>query len=115
MAVSERKPAKKLGHLAVFLRPEDHVPVIGHDAVAEDAHGDAVEGFEEGALEGFVVVGFGEDARAGVGAIEDVIKMVGGGNAWGAWHRENGARGNKKLQAKRYLTPFLSALRVASA
>jgi len=49
------------------------MPVVGHDAVREQPHVEALDGLGQDALEGFVVGRLGEDPRAGVGAVEGML------------------------------------------
>jgi hypothetical protein len=73
----------EVGEFAVVSGPEDEVPVVGHEAVGEDAYGEDLAGLVEGLEEGLVIGGFVEDALAGVAAVEDMVDDVARGDACG--------------------------------
>ena len=79
--VSVGEPAEKIGELVVFFRPDDEVPVGGHEAEGEDADGVALVSEEEDAEEGVVVGGFSEHGHAVDGAVEDVVDEAAGSGA----------------------------------
>ena len=66
--------------------PFPKVKVVGHEAVAQDAHGDAVAGVGDQIEEGVVVAILAEDSGAGVAAVKDVVTHVADGGSCGAWH-----------------------------
>jgi len=72
--------------LVVFFRPDDEVPVGGHEAEGEDADGVALVSEDEDAEEGVVVGGFAEHGHAADGAVEDVVDQAAGSGAGETGH-----------------------------
>lgn len=62
------------------------VPVVGHEAVGEDAHVDVFGGLGHDAFKGVVVVGGVEDGHAGDAAVDDVEDHVAGLDTGCSWH-----------------------------
>jgi hypothetical protein len=58
LRVGESEPAHEAGEFVISSRPEDEVPVVGHQAPVEDADGAALVGLEEYFFEGEEVVTF---------------------------------------------------------
>lgn len=75
------EPADKGGQLAVGPRPEDHVPVIGHQAVGQQADGLSLPGLGQHAFEGRVVLRLLQQRQPGHRPIEDVINQTARSNA----------------------------------
>ena len=86
MAVSEREPTKKFGHLAVFLRPQDHVPVIGHQTVSQQSDWGSAHRCDHNPLERGVIFGLVKKLVAPVGAIKSVVNYFTGSNARSSRH-----------------------------
>lgn len=78
--------AEELRQLAVGGRVEGHVPVVGHEAVVEEAGGVAFERLEKDALEGGVVGVLVEEGAAADAAVEGVVDQAAGGVAGTAGH-----------------------------
>jgi hypothetical protein len=78
LAVSECEPAKKLGHLAVFLRPQDHVPVIGHQTVSQQADWRTAHRCNHNPLERGVIFGLVKKLAAPIGAVKSVVNYLPG-------------------------------------
>ena len=71
LGMSVREPAEKLRQLAVALGPEGEVPMIGHDAIAEQTNRLSLQGFDQDTFEGVVIAGLlnkGSRATARLGA-----------------------------------------------
>ena len=72
LGVGVGHPLGELGDLVIGRRPQNEVPVVGHEAEGEDADGDILVGFVEDAFEGGVVLIFMEDSLAGDTTSDDV-------------------------------------------
>ncbi len=72
--------------LAVGARPEEQVPVIGHQAPGKNPHGHFVGGFTQHAQKGEVVPLGLEQLPALIASIEDVIDDSAGRYASRSWH-----------------------------
>ena len=86
LGVSQRETAHERGEFAVVSRPKNEVPMVGHEAPVEDAHGDALVGQEQDFFEGEIILIFFEESEASVGAIEDMVNQAGGGVSSGSRH-----------------------------
>lgn len=77
--VGDGQPLHEGGQVAVGLGPEGHVPVVGHQAVGEDAHG--AQGLHLGhdSLEGGVVGGLFEQGHPAHATVEHVVNIPAGG------------------------------------
>ena len=62
------------------------MPVVGHDAVGQQAAAEALLGRGQDALEGLVVARLVEEAQAAVGPVEGVINEARFGGTAGAAH-----------------------------
>jgi hypothetical protein len=121
--VCQCQPAREFGEFAVGARPEYEMPVVGHQAIREQARaGPLTRGMQE-ILEGLVVTIGLENGHARVGAIEDVVDEAADGSAEWSWHeaeaigvphhrQEKGAEEKGSgpfllsVSLKRVLTPF---------
>jgi len=72
--------------VAGVMRPQHQVPVVGHEAVGEQAHGHVRVGLGHGALEGVVVRRLGEQLAAGVASVDDMEDHPARLNPRRAWH-----------------------------
>src|SRR5688572_6217312 len=72
LRMRQGQPMHEVRQLAVAPRPKDKMPVVGHQAVADQAHaGNMVLGFSDNALERLIVGILAEDRDAAVAAVED--------------------------------------------
>ena len=65
--------------IAVVPRPEDQVPVIGHETVGENTHCYTFLHFTQYTFEGSVVFVLLENGQTRVGAVDDMIDQTAGG------------------------------------
>ncbi len=79
LGVRQRQPLHERGQLAVLLRPEDQVPMIGHNAPVENADGHSAMRKEQHTFEREEIIVFFEQPQAAVGSIQDVIDQSAGG------------------------------------
>jgi len=86
LGVGGGEQAHKVTELSIVIGIEDKVPVVGHEAIGNDADGDELVCALDDALHGEVVGVFAEDAGAANGAVEDVIDEAGGGKSQAAGH-----------------------------
>src|SRR5258706_5976663 len=103
--VGDSEPLHEPTEVAVAARAQDQVPVVGHEAVAEQIDGHDREGFAKAFLEGGVVAGVVEELAAGVGAVEDVEDHAARGDAGGAGHEETVAKRERRVNLN-VLIPF---------
>src|SRR5438552_13332207 len=88
LRVRHRQQAKILRQLSITLRPNDQMPVIGHEAVAQQPHRHPPRHVREDFLEGEIIAGFFEDDAASDGAVENMIRVPAGGNSRSPRHGE---------------------------
>lgn len=81
------QPLHPAAQVAVVVRPEHQVEMVGHQAQCEDAHGQALAGGLKQAKEGVVVVGLLEDGGAAIAPIEHVVDDPADTRASGSSHR----------------------------
>jgi hypothetical protein len=86
LGVGEGQPTQEPRQVAVASRPDDEVPVVGHEAVRQEADRVALAGLGEDPLEGFVVAVVLEERQAAVGPVEGVVDVVGVAGTEGAAH-----------------------------
>ncbi len=77
LGVRQGQPAEEARQLPGLLRPQDEVPVVGHQAVGQQAGGGVGLGFFQDALEGPVVLVLEEEGAAAVAAVEGVVDQPG--------------------------------------
>lgn len=73
LGVELSDPSHKGGQIAVVSGPDQQVPVIAHQAIAAQTHGETLDAFGEDLLESPEIIVFAEDAKTAVGPIEHVI------------------------------------------
>jgi hypothetical protein len=86
LGVRVRELPHERRELSVGVRPEDEMPVVGHDAPAEDANWRQGVGLDQHALERQEVLWLFEEPQAAVGTVEHVIDQSAGGIACLARH-----------------------------
>src|SRR5205085_9899383 len=92
LRVRVREPAEKRGELAVRPRPEHEMPVVGHQAVGEDAGGVALERELHDTFEGVVILRLVEQRESPDGAVEAGIDDSAGCVAGDARHGKGAYR-----------------------
>jgi hypothetical protein len=75
-SVGQRHPADEPREFAVLARPDDQVPVVGHDTVGQQPCSLAINGLFQNPLEGLVAPVILEDHHPRVGAIEHVVNQA---------------------------------------
>src|SRR5262249_37325437 len=108
LGVGDSQPAQVLGQVAVALGPEDQVPVVGHQAVGQEAHGPEVGGLSEDGLEGGVVAILAEQGGGAEGGVEHVGDVAAGGAAGSAWHGGKSNPPGPTLSTEKTPDPFSS-------
>src|SRR5450759_4838450 len=88
LCVRHGQPPQELRDLAILADPgpDDHVPVIGHDAVSEDPERHASGCLFQDALEGGVVFLLQEKSGARIGAVQYVIDVTALDRTGASWH-----------------------------
>ena len=80
-------PAKKLAHLAVTLRPQHQVPVVGHQLERKQLDRVPLEPLREDSLKGREIFVFAEDRGPAISPVEDMIqsaRFIGSRRSWHA-------------------------------
>lgn len=76
LRMSDRDPAEHLGEFAMLPRPEEGMPMIGHEAVGYDANLGLNGGFSENVLERGILRWLFEQLESADTPIQDVIGEV---------------------------------------
>jgi hypothetical protein len=71
-----RDPAHEFLELLVAARPQDQVPVIGHDAPGEQVHAISPESFGQAVQKRLVIPRLAEEAHSPVASIQDMIDHI---------------------------------------
>jgi len=74
--MSVREPLREGRELSLLLRPNDKVPIIGHQAIGEQPGRMRLQRLAEHALKGLVVAILLEQRQARNGSIENVIEVT---------------------------------------
>ena len=89
LSVHVGHPLHEAGEVAVVLRPEDKVPMIGHPAVGTDPHGGSAKGLLHHVLKRLVVLLRAELPHPADAAVENVKEHSSGGDSSDSWHGGN--------------------------
>jgi len=100
-AVRMRQPAHKPRQLSVFLRPQDQVPVIGHQTVGQQPRGLFGHGFQKHPLKGLVIPILLEQRQACDRPVQNVVHQTSRRLACSAWHGWSLSSGLASRQEKR--------------
>ncbi len=104
LGVRQGQPADKPRELAILPRPDKQVPVVGHEAIGQQAGLRAFHGLCQHRLEGQVIRLIVEDAHPRVGPIEHVVNITALSSPMSASHT-NTVSGRWPAR-NRFLTPF---------
>ena len=114
LGMGQGEQAHEGGEVIVAPRPEDQVPMIGHEAIGEDTHRHALLHRGQHAFKGAVVLLLFEDGLASVSAVEHMINQTAGGVAVGASHGPLRLPDRWRCVNKWFLTPLLSTFIIKS-
>ena len=117
LGMGQGQPVQERRDLVIGLGPDDEVPMVGHQAVAQQAQGATLLGFNQHAQKGSVVTVLAEQGGTSVGPVQDVVDVA----AWTASQRSSHVPEATRCQTsrqpvtgskcedcvKRLLTPFL--------
>ena len=81
-----------LRDLAVGLRPDDKVPVIGQDAIRQDADGVSVVGFDHDVLERLEVGVLAQEVHPAHRSVQGMVHLPILCFSRGSWYREQGTK-----------------------
>ncbi len=81
-------PAEHLGELAVMTRPEQQMPVIGHQTISGDANLSLGMSFGEDLFKSGVVSGLFKKRQLSHATVQHMIGVVSRSKAWAAWYTE---------------------------
>src|SRR5712671_3101445 len=111
--MSVREPLREGREFSLLLRPNDKVPMIGHQAIGEQPGRMRLQRLAEHALKGIVVAILLEQRQARNGSVENVIDVTSRRCTSNTGHaptiRTHGAAG-KETGKERGLSSFLSSL-----
>ncbi len=79
-------PAEDFRELSILPRPQEKVPVSGHEAIGGDTDAKCGMGFGQNGFEGGVVRWGFKQRQSAYTAVQDVIGKVAGGKTGTAWH-----------------------------
>jgi hypothetical protein len=86
LRVRDRDPAQYLGEFAIMPRPEEEMPMIGHEAISCDANLGLSVGLGENSLKRRVVRRLLEQRESADTPIQDMIGEIPSSEARPAWH-----------------------------
>jgi len=81
------QPAHEFRQLSRALGPQNHVPVIWHDAKSNEAHLVLFDGKSDESAKSLVASGALKNLESTVRSVEHVIRRIGNDLAGGPWHR----------------------------
>ena len=87
LGVALRQATDETAEIAVRVRPQDEVPVVGHQAPGEQTHAATCPLLGEELAEAAIVDLVVEQRGAGVGAVEDVVDEAADVGPGCAWHK----------------------------
>jgi hypothetical protein len=106
------EPVHPMAEVAVVVRPQDQMKVVGHQTSSEYTDGHLDAGMAHGLDKRLVVAVLGEDAAAGVAPVEDMVTLIANRDSCGTRHgpRVNAAMvvGKKKREEINMDVPFLA-------
>ena len=73
LRVGEGQPAGKAGEVALFARPNDQMPMVGHHAIREQTHAGPLDRFFEDRLESCVVYVVVKNRHPRIGTVENMV------------------------------------------
>jgi len=92
LCVRDGDEPEELRELSIFRRPQHHVPMIGHQAIAQQPHRQPLMHMGQHLLEGQVVGILQKDRVAGDGPVQHVIRITAGVDAKPAGHGQSECR-----------------------
>ena len=116
LGVSQRQPSSESRQLTIPLRPDDQVPMRGHDTIGQQSRLRSFHGFRKNPLEGCKIFGLLEDRHPRVSAVENMINQSAVRRS--SWSSHNATLWTRSfpvelsdsklsfLHTKRFLTPF---------
>ena len=108
LGVRQRQPMAEVRQFAVPPRPKQQMPMIGHQAIRQQAHaGNVLQSFTKNTLEGFKVGVLGKHAQPPIGPIQNVVHVTAQRRPQWSSHTAITYPQTAALSRKRFLTPFL--------
>src|SRR5262249_6567008 len=101
----DRQPLQISAERAIFLGPNDQVPMVRHDQEAEKAHVETLPGLPQDLLEGGVI-GFVKQGSASNCTVENVVDVTSIRATGATSHTSESDNGDAPGQGKTNLTPF---------
>lgn len=89
LGVSQRQPLAKPRHAAIDTRPDNQMPMVGHQAVGKQLDVAAAHGVDEDSFKGLVIDVLVKTGCSSVCPVQHVVKMAGDVNARGSSHKPN--------------------------
>ncbi len=80
-------PAEDLRELSILARPEEEVPVIGHEAIGGNTDAEHGVGLGQNGFKGDVIRGGFKQRKSSHPTVQDMIGEVAGSKARTTWHR----------------------------
>jgi hypothetical protein len=104
--VGIEEPLHPTTQVAVSMRPEHQMEVVGQYAIGQHAHGDGLVGIAHGLEEGLEVAVFVKDLVAGVAPVEDMVANIANRGASRARHAQRLPGGQAIGKQKKMNVPF---------
>jgi hypothetical protein len=101
LRMGQGQPMHEIGQVAILLRPKHEVPMVGHQAIGQQAHaGDVLLRLSHDIKERLVVHFFVKDRESTISSIEDMIKLASQRHAQRSSHRLQVIKKGSALQEK---------------
>jgi len=98
LGVGHEQPSHPAAQIAIGMRPDHQVEVVGHQAVSQEIQGQAGGGIRHGLDESVVLGGLMDHGLAAIAAIENVIPHAGDGGSCGPWDDRILPQGSRQPQ-----------------
>ena len=115
LRVSQCQPAHELRQLAVLSRPDQQMPMVGHQAIGQKPRLRSFDSLSQHSLEGGIIAVRIEQLQLCNRAVQDVIDVASLGGSVRASHAQQAmfpkhVRQATTKRSKRFLEPFLRAI-----
>ena len=96
LGVCQSEPLAELRHATVLQRPDDQMPVVGHQTIGKDLRMPLRDRFGQNPLEGFIIFILLKDLCSSIGSIQDMVEVSGNINPGCASHESSALQNGKK-------------------
>lgn len=107
MGMGYGDPLHKLRQIVIFLRPENQMPVVAHDAIAAKPHLEPFDPFGEDVFKRFKILPLLKDPKPSIRTVQDMIGKIPFRNSYRSRHNRRFYRFPLlRVNQKRCLTPL---------